>query len=509
MFIDTIEGYLEPISKKDRLKLLDAVMHFSKVSHENKFFYQIAMENIPLFLNKMTSRELSVESCVEFIRMYLNYLVGDTGTIEWKNIKSLPDSEIVFKKDLDDTYDTIGEENIGKVAVLKVNGGLGTSMGCSGPKSLIEIKPGITFLDVVLKQMNAMRNHYNHHIPLVFMNSFYTDADTKSYLEGKEPYLSFIQNEFPRINDETYGPFYAPQDPYMEWAPPGHGDIYISMFSSGIVDELLSKGVEYIFVSNSDNLAATLDTQLLGYMIDKDIDFLMEVTKKTPSDIKGGILVEHNSKTTLLERAQVPDEHIKDFENVKKNKYFNTNNLWINLNALKEKREQNEVSLPIITNKKIINNNPIIQLESAMGAAIRYFDSSQIICVDRDRFLPIKTCDDLLLLKSDVYTLHDNGHLNITLDKLSHIPVIKLGPQFQKLSIFNRRFQRIPSLTDCHSLELVGDIIVLENVAFSGRVKIIVEPGQQLVLEDKVVDNLFIKQDALGNEYAVDFNFQF
>ena len=63
--------------------------------------------------------------------------------------------------------------------------------------------------------------------------------------------------------------------------PPGHGDIYPSLLGSGFLDRLLSKGVKYLFVSNSDNLGATLDVDLLAYFAKTDKAFIMEVKLAT------------------------------------------------------------------------------------------------------------------------------------------------------------------------------------------------------------------------------------
>ena len=137
------------------------------------------------------------------------------------------------------------------------------------------------------------------------------------------------------------------------WYPPGHGDLYSSLDQSGLLNDLLAQGKDILFISNIDNLGATVDTNILEYMLQENIHFVMEVTDKTRNDIKGGTLIEYDGQIRLLEIAQVPPEHIKDFASVKKFKIFNTNNIWVNLRALRELLDKKALSLEVIENFKV------------------------------------------------------------------------------------------------------------------------------------------------------------
>lgn len=119
----------------------------------------------------------------------------------------------------------------------------------------------------------------------------------------------------------------------MEWCPPGHGDLYAALLGSGKLDALLEEGIKYMFVSNSDNLGATLDTQLLKYFADSGAPFMMECCERTANDKKGGHLAvrKADSQLILREAAQCPDEDEDKFQDISTHKYFNTNNLWIDL----------------------------------------------------------------------------------------------------------------------------------------------------------------------------------
>lgn len=94
------------------------------------------------------------------------------------------------------------------------------------------------------------------------------------------------------------------------WYPPGHGDVYPSLKRSGLLDKFKKEGKEVVFISNIDNLGATVDIRILNQLLDsKDSpapsDFVMEVTDKTRADVKGGTLIRFEEKLRLLEIAQV------------------------------------------------------------------------------------------------------------------------------------------------------------------------------------------------------------
>jgi UTP--glucose-1-phosphate uridylyltransferase len=135
------------------------------------------------------------------------------------------------------------------------------------------------------------------------------------------------------------------------------------------LDRLIAEGKEYLFVSNIDNLGATVDTTILRHVLQSGAEFVMEVTDKTKADIKGGTLIDYEGVVRLLEIAQVPPEHVEDFKSIKKFKIFNTNNLWINLKAIKRVVEKREFDLEVIVNVKTEEKTgeKVIQLETAVG----------------------------------------------------------------------------------------------------------------------------------------------
>jgi UDP-N-acetylglucosamine pyrophosphorylase len=127
-------------------------------------------------------------------------------------------------------------------------------------------------------------------------------------------------------------------NPHLEWCPPGHGDLYTVLYGSGRLDTLLAAGIKYMFVSNADNLGATLDTDLLAYFASTNAPFMMECCTRTEADKKGGHLALRTSDGRLIlrESAQCAKEDESSFQNVGLHKYFNTNNLWVRLDMLKQ-----------------------------------------------------------------------------------------------------------------------------------------------------------------------------
>src|SRR4051794_8503556 len=317
-----------------------------------------------------------------------------------------------------------------QVVVVKLNGGLGTSMGLSGPKSLLEVKPGHSFLDILATQVLALRERYGARLPLLLMNSSVTRGPSLEALRRHEGLrvqehglpLDFLQGREPKIRASDHQPVEWPQDPELEWCPPGHGDLYTALTASGSLDRLLDAGLRWCFVSNADNLGAMLDPRLAVWIAHEGVPFTMEAVRGTPADRKGGHLARREGQIVLRETAQVPDGDTS-FTDVERWRFYNTNNLWIDLRALRELQEADPAApvLPLIVNRKTVDprdpsSTPVIQLESAMGAAIGSIPGARPVLVPRTRFAPVKTTDDLLVIRSDGYELAGDGRMIPTFD---------------------------------------------------------------------------------------------
>jgi UTP--glucose-1-phosphate uridylyltransferase len=423
---------------------------------------------------KMGKNHLSTIEINNFLYNYNKFIANDSPLISSDDISN-PD-KLMNYSEMAENYKNIGQENSNKAVIIKLNGGLGTSMGLKKAKSLLKVKNNDTFLDIIAKQAE----HKN--IPLILMNSFNTQEDSlellKSYskLQNQNVPLDFLQSKVPKIEADTGKPAGYSENPKVEWCPPGHGDIYTSLLTSGVLEKLLAEGIEYAFISNSDNLGATMDFKILGYFADKQLPFLMEVAKRTESDKKGGHLaVKKDGQFILREKAQCPEEEMEIFQDYEKYTYFNTNNIWVNLKALKTKLQEsdNNLKLPLIVNKKNINprdekSPQVVQLETAMGAAIEVFEHSEAICVTRDRFIPVKKTNDLLKIMSDLFYIDKNYNLVPVNINIANQIVVDLDEKYySKVDDFYANFSQCQLiLSKCKKLKITG------NIKFCGKLKI-------------------------------------
>jgi len=423
------------------------------------------------FLSKFKKFEISSLAQRIFFYNLEKLENNDTGYISSSEIKPVlnPDSILIYNTPLKFNSEQI--DFLKKIVVVKLNGGLGTSMGMTGAKSQLEVKDGMNFIDICIKQIEVLRKVSGVSVPLVFMNSFNTQNETEknindlNFSNDNLPTF-FIENKVPKVfkNDNgEYEPASYPQNPSLEWAPPGHADIYPALYENGILEKFLQLGFEYIFISNVDNLGATIDFEILEKIKNLNCSFVMEVAQRTDNDKKGGHLaLSQDSKYILRESAQVSLSDVEDFQNISKYSFFNTNSIWINLNELKRIliSHDGNLKLPVIINKKNINpvdlNSPeIIQLESAMGSAINLFHDSKILQVPAERFIPVKNTSNLLFLRSDAVTLDSDFRLH----PIQNI-YIDLNPKFYKnISEFDKKFKVIPSLRNAKIVKVKSDKI--------------------------------------------------
>jgi UTP--glucose-1-phosphate uridylyltransferase len=371
-----------------------------------------------------------------------------------------------------------------RLVIVKLNGGLGTSMGLSGPKSLLEVKPGASFLDVLARQVLALRERHGARLPLVLMNSSITrDPSLKALscyqnlgVPGLPP--DFLQGREPKICAGDFQPVSWPADPELEWCPPGHGDIYPALAESGTLDALLDAGLRYAFISNSDNLGALVDVRVAAWVAAEQVPFALEAVRGTPADRKGGHLACYQDRLVLRETAQVPDGD-SSFTDVDRWRWYNTNNIWIDLRALKDVQAADPAApdLPLIVNRKTVDpsdpdSTPVIQLESAMGAAIGSIPGARAVHVPRSRFAPVKTTDDLLLVRSDAYELTGDGQMRPRFD--GQEPLITLDEDYYRLlPDFEQRFPAgAPSLRRCRRFDVEGDVTFGADVVVVGTVRL-------------------------------------
>jgi UTP--glucose-1-phosphate uridylyltransferase len=429
---------------------------------------------------------------------YTQIMQGAQGKTGDADISPMGEGEVPAYEDLE-TYADAGREALAHTVVIKLNGGLGTSMGLERAKSLIPVKDGHTFLDIILRQAKVLRKKYKSTLPLIFMNSFKTHRDTMLKVEGLDngdtgiP-LAFVQHMYPKIMESDLSPADWPQNPELEWNPPGHGDVYTALVTSGLLAKLLKSGYRYAFISNSDNLGAVMDSRLLGYIAKAKLPFLMEVARRTHLDRKGGHLAKlnHSSRLMLRELAQCPENELESFADIEKYRYFNTNSLWLDLKVLEKVFVENlMMPLDLILNPKTLDprdpdSPPVLQVETAMGSAISAFENARAVLVPRTRFAPVKTTQDLLLIMSDCYLRTKLETIEQNPARTTPMPAIVLDQKFyKKIDMFLERFSKgAPSLIGCERLEVHGDVRFGKNVRISGVTRIINRGRKQVKIPD-------------------------
>eukprot|EP00949_MAST-11_sp_MAST-11-sp1_P004112 g4112.t1 len=454
---------------------------------------------------------MSDEDADDFRRLIERYAMWQA--IEWSKVSppeaklTLPYGDIAKVPENRELMRTI----LNKLAVVKLNGGLGTSMGCKGPKSCIEIHDDKTFLDYSVRQIEAANLIYGVDIPLLLMNSFNTHEATENYMlryhDRNVRTISFTQNCFPRIFKDNMK--LVPDCPFSSetkggWYPPGHGDVYHALYKSRLLEQLVLEGKEYIFISNIDNLGATLQGDLPGqdalrvlyHMMENDIEFCIEVTDKTRGDIRGGNLVQYDQKTRVVEMSEVPPKYSDKFMSLKSFPLFNTNNLWVNIRALQRRLAgPNGLDVDVIVNTTELSDGvKVLQVESTAGAAVQNFERPLLLHVPRSRFVPVKTTSDLLAVQSNLYQVR-HGQLYVNSEReLKGIPKITLGPKFRTLANYSERFQNgIPDVTELEHFVVTGNVYFGSNIKMCGSVIIVADEGSRIdIPSGAVLDNVVI-----------------
>ncbi|MDQ4054623.1 MAG: UTP--glucose-1-phosphate uridylyltransferase [Actinomycetota bacterium] len=431
--------------------------------------------------------EVAIETFAHYYRLLEH---GETGmipesAIDPVDMESLADVEVA---------EDVAAEAIQHTVVIKLNGGLGTSMGMDRAKSLLCVRRGLSFLDIIARQVLHLRKEYDAPLPMIFMNSFRTSSDTIDAIARYDELpveglpLEFLQNKEPKLLLDDLSPAAYPKDPDLEWCPPGHGDVYTALRGTGLLDRLIEMGYRYVFVSNSDNLGAVPDARVAGWFASSGAEFAIECVRRTQSDRKGGHLARRKSdgRLVLRETAQTPKDDAVSLADLDRHRFTSTNNVWFDLAGMKQALDVREgiLGLPLIRNVKHLDpadhSTPeVVQIETAMGAAIEVFERAQLIEVGRDRFVPVKTTNDLLVLRSDVYDIRSD----FVLDQVAaEIPYVELDDDYYKLvREFDKRFpEGAPSMRKASSLTVEGDWTFGHGVQVIGEVELDATSAQRV-----------------------------
>jgi UTP--glucose-1-phosphate uridylyltransferase len=440
----------------------------------------MSSDGLQASIEKMKREGVPDASIATFEHYYEQLAAGESGMIPEDSIdpvKDLPSAEELPP----------GNPPLDQAVIIKLNGGLGTSMGMDRAKSLLQVKDGLAFLDIIARQVLALREASGARLPLVLMNSFYTRDDSLALLErypdlAADVPFDFVQHKEPKLLVDGLQPADWPPDRSLEWCPPGHGDIYPALLTSGMLENLLERGYRYAFMSNSDNLGAVLEPRILAWFAAQRMPYVAEVTDRTEADRKGGHLArrKEDGELILRETAQTPDEDMDAFTDPERHPYFHINNLWLDLRALADLLDAREgvMGLPMIVNRKTLDPSDkstpeVFQIETAMGAAVGVFEGAGALRVPRSRFVPVKKTSDLLVLRSDAFRLTDGAQIELAAGR-STAPLVQLDDDHYKLlRDFDARFpDGPPSLVEADRLQVDGDVTFGADVVVRGAVAV-------------------------------------
>ncbi|MEN8200209.1 MAG: UTP--glucose-1-phosphate uridylyltransferase [Thermodesulfobacteriota bacterium] len=438
---------------------------------------------------KMAARNISPRAIEHFLSCRETIMDEGAGgdQVRWEDVVPFSDSDVkqmASEGEDQARFSQLGEEHLEHVVVVKLNGGRSTSMGGAVPKCFVQAKDERSFLDIAMQRIMYLNDRFKVEIPLVLMNSFFTNQATEKIV-GRTPLMimNFIQNEYPRLLARDMSILQSNTE--EDWCPSGHGDFYISFYESGLLDKLLKLGYRWVFISNIDNLCADISPQILGMMIDGGHDFMMEVTRKTEVDVKGGAPAFIGGHPGLLEIAQVDPEHEEEFQDIERFRYFNTNNLWIDMEAVRDKLLSDRLKIPTILNPKTILGEDVIQVETAMGAAMGAFSNPSAIAVPRSRFFPIKKMKDLLILQSDAFLLDEQYRILPNPGRppsLPFLPDVVFKDGFMEDNELNNWFAdpATLSLVDARALRVSGNVYFEKDVTVKGSVEVSPDKEEQL-----------------------------
>jgi UTP--glucose-1-phosphate uridylyltransferase len=443
----------------------------------------MSAEGLEAATAKMEAGGVHPTAIAVFEHYYHQLESGATGLIHESDIRPLEEPAALSDVTISDDE---ARAALADTVVIKLNGGLGTGMGMDRAKSLVAVREGLSFLDLIVQQVLSARTRWDIRLPLLFMNSFRTRDDTLEALRryddlpsGGLP-LDLLQNREPKLLEDDLMPVEWPPDPSLEWCPPGHGDLYTALVASGVLTQLLDAGLRYAFVSNADNLGATVDGRVAGWFAGTGAPLASEVCRRTQADRKGGHLAVRvrDGQLVLRDSAQTAPEDEEAFADVTRHRFFNSNNLWLDLRSLDEvlRAHDGVLGLPLMRNVKNVDpadaaSPKVIQIETAMGAAVEVFEGSRALEVERARFLPVKSTNDLLALRSDVYEVADDGAVRLA-GGLSQAPYVDLDADHYKLlAEFDERFpDGPPSLREAESFQVEGDWTFGRDVVVRGAV---------------------------------------
>lgn len=510
-----------PIQPPDCVVVLDTERKSSVILEADRLQVPIVAlvdSNMPWEIYKKIAYPVPANDSVQFVYLFCN-IITKTFLLEKKKLKALKGhirkeerdlstkesskeiQESVQSKNMSNISSLIGEvlvvpyQNLApasndiseiknlldKIVVVKFNDTLGTALGFNGPKSLIGIRDGLTSLDLIVNQIQSLNLTYGCHIPLVLMNTISTHDDSLKALEkystSNVDILPLSQGQHPQKKSSSG------QSSADELYPSDHAAAFLSLMkSSGTLDVLLSQGKEYVHVVSSDNVAAAVDPRIMSHLSQNNIEYCMEVTPTTSYLSKSKMV---NQRQGMFELAEIARTLPKD--STEKFKFIDTRSLWVNLKAIRRLVDTNALKIENLSVSKEMEGDQMVLQETAAGSTIQLFDKAIGINVPQFRVVQLNATSDLLLLQSDLYSTSEGVLVRNTAQANPANPSIELGPEFEKVSDFQRRFKSIPSIVGLDSLKVAGDVWFGAGVILKGRVSIVAKPGVKLEIPDGAV----------------------
>jgi UTP--glucose-1-phosphate uridylyltransferase len=275
----------------------------------------------------------------------------------------------------------------GEVGAVVLAGGMATRFG-GVVKAAVQALPGRTFLSLKLGGMRLAAEHAEARVPVFVMTSFATDAEIRTLLCNEStqamPVSAFTQLISLRLTPEG--------DLFMEGgAPspyaPGHGDLTFAMRRSGVLSRFIAGGGRHLFMSNVDNLAATLDPAVIGAHIESKAALTAEVVSKDPGD-SGGAPARVGGMLQIVESFRFPKDFSEDSIPV-----FNVNSFVLDAKAI-----DRDFPLTWFLVRKKVDGRTAVQFEHLVGE-LSAFVPTACLHVEREgddgRFQPVKDPDEM------------------------------------------------------------------------------------------------------------------
>jgi len=435
------------------------------------------------------------DEALNFLKLRKRYL--DKPLVDWEKVEEPPLDFLHKYEELQEPNKARIKELLGKLVVVALNGGLGTGMGLHGTKSVLQIlktansPTALTFLDCKVMQIEYLNNEYDVDIPLVLMNSFNTDEESKKIVkkyEGRKVTIrTFLQSKFPLMYRDTCAPFPTKPTEKDNFYPPGSGEFFYCFQRCGLLDEFKKQGKDYVFISNVENLGATVDTKILEYCAASKNEYLLEVTNRISTDTTGGLPIKYKDNNVhILEMQQIPPEQHALF-GVTNFRYWNTNNIWVKLGAIQQKLKEGTLDIDFTVKERSVSGRAVMQLETPASMAIHSFDFKAAILVSRTRYKPIKTTSQLLQVQSDLYEIENGCLVMNSLRVPPTEPIVKLGEEFRFMDNYDKRFKSIPNLLELDHLTVAGNVTFGANVTLRGTVIIVADTGSRIEIPDGAV----------------------